>query len=53
MRHTNSKITLDVYTQAVASHKRAAESKVIKMMVQDVGSTRVEMPVQAGPGEAA
>ena len=38
LRHANSKITLDVYTQAVNSHKRAAQSKVVKMMVPDVGT---------------
>jgi hypothetical protein len=38
LRHANSRITLDVYTQAVNSNKRAAQSKVVKMMVPDVGS---------------
>ncbi len=33
LRHANSKITLDVYTQAVNSHKRAAQSKVVQMIV--------------------
>jgi integrase len=33
LRHANSRITLDVYTQAVNSHKRAAQSKVVRMMV--------------------
>jgi len=37
LRHANSRITLDVYTQAVNSHKRAAQSKVVSMMVADVG----------------
>ena len=37
LRHANSRITLDVYTQAVSSHKRAAQSKVVSMMVADVG----------------
>jgi hypothetical protein len=32
-RHANSRITLDVYTQAVNSNKLAAQSKVVKMMV--------------------
>jgi site-specific recombinase XerD len=32
LRHANSRITLDVYTQAVNSNKRAAQSKVVKMM---------------------
>jgi integrase len=37
LRHANSRITLDVYTQAVTSTKRAAQSKVVRMMVSDVG----------------
>lgn len=39
LRHANSKITLDVYTQAVNSHKRAAQSKVVQMIVPTVGTT--------------
>jgi hypothetical protein len=38
LRHANSKITLDVYTQAVNSNKRAAQSKVVKMMVSSEGN---------------
>jgi site-specific recombinase XerD len=37
LRHANSRITLDVYTQAVNSNKRAAQSKVVRMMVSNVG----------------
>jgi integrase len=37
LRHTNSRITLDVYTQAVTSNKRAAQSRVVKMTVSDMG----------------
>lgn len=37
LRHANSRITLDVYTQAVNSHKRAAQSKVVRMMVPNLG----------------
>jgi len=39
LRHANSRITLDVYTQAVNSNKRAAQSKVVRMIVSDVGQT--------------
>jgi integrase len=46
LRHANSKITLDVYTQAVNSHKRAAQSKVVRMMVLDQGETRAEVNPQ-------
>lgn len=38
LRHVNSRITLDVYTQAVNSNKRAAQSKVVKMMVSSTGT---------------
>ena len=38
LRHANSRITLDVYTQAVNSNKRAAQSKVVKMMVSSEGT---------------
>lgn len=37
LRHANSRITLEVYTQAVTSTKRAAQSKVVRMMISDVG----------------
>jgi integrase len=40
LRHANSRITLDVYTQAVSSNKRAAQSKVVKMMVPNLGEMR-------------
>jgi len=42
LRHANSRITLDVYTQAVNSNKRAAQSKVVTMMVSDEGQKREE-----------
>ena len=41
LRHANSRITLDVYTQAVTSNKRAAQSKVVRMMVPNVGTNVV------------
>ena len=46
LRHANSRITLDVYTQAVNSNKRAAQSKVVRMMVPGVGQTEVETDPQ-------
>ncbi len=48
LRHANSRITLEVYTQAVTSNKRAAQSKVVRMMVPNVGAIRVQTPIQAG-----
>lgn len=32
LRHVNSRITLDVYTQATTINKRAAQSKIVKMI---------------------
>jgi hypothetical protein len=38
LRHASSRITLEVYIQAVTSHKRASQSEVVRMMVPDVGT---------------
>ncbi len=38
LRHANSRITFDVYTQVVNSNKRAAQSKVLKMAVSSEGT---------------
>jgi site-specific recombinase XerD len=38
LRHANSRITLEVYTQAVTAHKRAAQSKVARMMISNAGT---------------
>jgi len=49
LRHANSRITLDVYTQAVGSNKRAAQSKVLRMMVPNLGEMKGEThPQKAG-----
>ncbi len=40
LRHANSRITLEVYTQAVTSHKRAAQSRVVRMMVPNLGEVK-------------
>jgi integrase len=42
LRHANSRITLEVYTQATTSNKRAAQSKVVRMMVPNLGETKGE-----------
>ena len=34
LRHANSRITLDTYTQAKTPAKRAAQSKVVEMLVR-------------------
>jgi integrase len=48
LRHANSRITLDVYTQAVSSNKRAAQSKVVKMMVPNLGEMKDKKLSQNG-----
>jgi site-specific recombinase XerD len=37
----NSRITLEVCTQAATSHERAAQSKVVKMIMPNVGTTGI------------
>jgi integrase len=50
LRHANSRITLDVYTQAVNSNKRAAQSKVVRMMVSNVGTISAPVgTIDSGP----
>ena len=46
LRHANSRITLEVYTQAVTSNKRAAQSKVVRMMIPGVGQKAGETDPQ-------
>jgi len=41
-RITLSRITLDIYTQATTSNKRAAQSKVIRMIVPNLGKRRMK-----------
>lgn len=48
LRHANSRITLEVYTQAVTSHKRAAQSKVVRMIVPNLGANEDEMHPEIG-----
>ena len=47
LRHANSRITLEVYTQAVTKTKREAQSRVVQMMLDRPGSHREEDTVQA------
>jgi integrase len=48
LRHANSRITLDVSTQALSTNKRAAQSKVVKMMVPNLGEMKDEKHSQNG-----
>ena len=49
LRHANSRITLDLYTQAVSSDKRAATGKVVEMLIP--ASKRVQHPSAPLPFE--
>jgi hypothetical protein len=44
--HANNKITLEVNTQAATSTMRAAQSKVLRMMVPNLGGTMDEIHPQ-------
>ena len=46
LRHASSRITLDVYTQAVNATKREAQSKVVRMIVPGAGQTTREADPQ-------
>jgi integrase len=48
LRHANSRITLEVYTQATTSNTRAAQSRIGRMMVPNLGEIRGETHPQNG-----
>lgn len=48
LRHANSRITLDVYTQALSTNKQAAQNKVVKMMDPNLGEMKDEEHSQYG-----
>jgi site-specific recombinase XerD len=41
LRHANSRITLDIYTQAMSSEKRGAQARVVEMFLSEPGSGSV------------
>ena len=43
LRHANSRITLDTYTQAVAPAKRQAQSKIVSMIVPRIRASEEEV----------
>lgn len=45
LRHANSKITMDIYTQALSPAKRQAQSRVTSMILPKTG---VRMQLQRG-----
>ncbi|MGB6686489.1 MAG: hypothetical protein WBE76_01455 [Terracidiphilus sp.] len=47
-RNRSRQVTLDVYTQALSTNKRAAQSKVVKMMVPNLGEMKDEKHSQNG-----
>lgn len=38
LRHANSRITLDIYTQAMSPEKRKAQTRMVKMFLKRDGS---------------
>jgi len=65
LRHANSRITLDIYTQAVTPAKRAAQTKVVEMILpkpqeqkepgETLGKARISLsnPSEPTPSKAA
>ena len=47
LRHANSRITMDIYTQAIASDRREASGKQIDMLM---GVSSVPLPAPSGFG---
>jgi integrase len=43
LRHANSRITLDTYTQAVTAAKRQAQAKIVKMIRPATGTSATEV----------
>jgi hypothetical protein len=40
LRHANSRITLDIYTQAMSPEKREAQTRVVKMFLERSGQRK-------------
>ena len=43
LRHANSRITLDIYTQAISANKRDANNKIMEMVLE-AGKARFSAP---------
>ena len=52
LRHANSRITLDIYTQAMTSAKRQAQGKVLQMILPDPKQTVQVENAKKGSGAA-
>lgn len=46
LRHANSRITLDLYTQAVSSQKREANARVVEMLLPSANTGRTLSTIQ-------
>jgi histidyl-tRNA synthetase len=51
LRHANAKITLDLYTQAISSQKRDANTKDVEMMLPTGGKREKPQHHSAPSGE--
>ncbi len=52
LRHANSRIQLEVYTQAVGPRKPATQSQFQRMMITSMGRKAGEMDLQKAQKEA-
>jgi integrase len=48
LRHANSRITLDIYTQAISANKRDAKNKIMEMVLE-AGKARFSTPSPTAP----
>jgi integrase len=46
LRHANSKITLDLYTQAIPAQRRQASTKLVEMLLASEGGQHLSAPLQ-------
>ena len=46
LRHANSRITLDVYTQAIPAQRRQASNRLVEMLLAPEGSKHPTAPLQ-------
>jgi hypothetical protein len=49
LRHANSRITLDIYTQAMSSEKRKAQTGVVKLFMKGGGKRKAVNGPQRTP----
>jgi hypothetical protein len=49
LRHANYQTTMDIYTQVVSEAKRAANSKVVQMVMKETTQIPMERAARGGP----